>query len=411
MRKLLITICMAVLTALVFILLSGQFFSKNTPIPPAVTDLSEEEVEAVEQSADPVPAKFRGSVLYQKDDMTWTYDYTVFAEDDDLINSSGIVLYKDTLPVDTFRVIGTGRYFAEGGKLKFAIGVDTVNYDFNQLPPVMDPANELLPPGTVSHAYKNSFELSDSSFTCSFEFEANLPPSPPSWLKQFISTTIRNDLQAMFVDNKGADRIYKEHMNIPSHPRKIRGFDASSSSPEQIADHYFAEFKRLYCRQFDTTGPRYDYSFSVWPAWESKDKRFATYRFYTYYYTMGMHGFMEEYYLTFDNHNGRILGYDEIFAPEGKADALAKLEVALNRKKNQAHDIPAKFHPGISEEDLSSNAWMIVKEKIDSLYYPRPAVTQRGVVFSYQPYEMGGFYEGVIHILISPDQRFEARFR
>ncbi|WP_368408261.1 RsiV family protein [uncultured Duncaniella sp.] len=33
-------------------------------------------------------------------------------------------------------------------------------------------------------------------------------------------------------------------------------------------------------------------------------------------------------------------------------------------------------------------------------YYPRPALTNQGVVFSYQPYEKGSFAEGILHFVI-----------
>lgn len=84
--------------------------------------------------------------------------------------------------------------------------------------------------------------------------------------------------------------------------------------------HYAKEFERLYRKEFDETdkegrrrGPEYDYLFKMNPAWKSSDGKYVTYRFYTFNYTMGMHGLMNEYYLTFDNTTGRILGAEELF--------------------------------------------------------------------------------------------------
>ncbi|WP_354667204.1 RsiV family protein, partial [uncultured Duncaniella sp.] len=42
----------------------------------------------------------------------------------------------------------------------------------------------------------------------------------------------------------------------------------------------------------------------------------------------------------------------------------------------------------------------MLKEVYDGAYYPRPALTNQGVVFSYQPYEKGSFAEGILHFVI-----------
>ena len=101
---------------------------------------------------------------------------------------------------------------------------------------------------------------------------------------------MRNDIQAMYLDNKGADRILKEYYGIKSKPKKIGGINAASMTPKQIAKHFASEHERLYRKDFDSNednhGPKYDYMLEVALAWSSSDGRYVTYRFYSYYYTM-----------------------------------------------------------------------------------------------------------------------------
>lgn len=54
----------------------------------------------------------------------------------------------------------------------------------------------------------------------------------------------------------------------------------------------------------------------------------------------------------------------------------------------------------LEKDELESNASEILKEIYDGTYYPRPALTNQGVVFSYQPYEKGSFAEGILHFVI-----------
>lgn len=49
---------------------------------------------------------------------------------------------------------------------------------------------------------------------------------------------------------------------------------------------------------------------------------------------------------------------------------------------------------------LEANTSIIIKEGYNGSYYPRPAMTKSGIIFSYQPYEKGAFYEGILHFVI-----------
>lgn len=349
-----------------------------------------------------------GDTLYQYDGKTVIYDY--FGGDDEYISSlthSNIITYRDTIALDTCVVNGNGWYHAAGEILKFSIGVDTVYYNFKHLPKSVAPELELMPTVFKEHFYAHTFALSDSSWNCDFKFRVYLPDRIPAWTKQFIATMIHNDLQGLFMDNKGADKILKEYYGIKTRPKKINGIDASSKSPRQIAGHFAKEHERLYRKEYcasENMGPKYDYMFEMFPAWQSSDGKFITYRFYTYYYTMGMHGFMEEYYLTFNNVTGHLLGFDDLFRKRDFKQVVEMVSKEIT-KYNRNYGFDTMWSAWIKKDELSSNATSIIKEvRHDTLYYPRPALTNRGVVFSYQPYEIAAFSEGVRHFVIPYNQ-------
>lgn len=347
--------------------------------------------------------RYYGDTLYQYDDKTIIYEYE-FEWDDrqSSLSTSAIITYRDTIPIDTCRVIGNGTWIVNGDNLEFAIGVDTVSYPLRKLPKSVDPERELLSKDVVRHTYHHSFELTDSSRNCDFNFIAYLPKNYPKWIKQFIATVMRNDIQAIFLDNKGSERIINEYYGINKKPKRIRGIDAYSLTPEKIAKHFAKDFETHYRKDltveaYDGRGPKYDYMLTVAPAWKSKDGRLVTYRFYSYYYTSGMHGYMEEYYLTFDNESGNMLGWKDIFTDKGFKSAIGLLEQKLYGHRNTYTTCDGHYPAYLRDSELEANASEIIKERHDSIYYPRPALTKNGVVFSYQPYEMGAFSEGILH--------------
>ncbi|WP_288149546.1 RsiV family protein [Bacteroides acidifaciens] len=392
MRHLLTAISAAILLSVVFIMFANR---DGNPIDGLSTYMSDSITEA--------QSRYYGDTLFQYDGKTVIADY--FTEEDKEVSSLSsylLLTYADTVAVDTCRVIGNGAYVADGAIFKYAVGIDTIRYDMRYLPDSIKPILALLPSGTVEHRYTRSFELNDSSWRCDFKFLAYLPKGHPTWLNQFIATIMRNDIQGLYLDNKGADRILKEYYSIKATPRKIGGINASSMSPEQVAVHFSKEHERLYRKDFteEDFGPKYDYMMEVAPAWESKNGQYVTYRFYTYYYTMGAHGFMEEYYLTFDNENGRILGYNDIFGANDFKKVLDLLEQEITAQKKEFMNFDGIYPASLEKDELESNASEILKEVYDGAYYPRPALTNQGVVFSYQPYEKGSFAEGILHFVI-----------
>lgn len=325
------------------------------------------------------------------------------------IDQTMFITVRDSVPVDTCVIVDMHNgVFAKGETIYVMFGVDTMRFDARKLPKRINMMDRYATSKRWrKHKFTNSFAISDSSWNCDFYFQAYLPENVPVWTKKLIKTIINNDITALYLDNKGADRILKEYYDITPSPKQLRDIDASKATPEQIAAHYAKEHERLYRKDFDEVdeeghkmGPKYDYLFKMNPAWRSKDGKYVTYRFYTFYYTMGMHGFMEEYYLTFDNSTGCLLGAEDLLK-SGKFNSVIEiLERKINDYKHEYMSDEIHFTADLDSETLEANSSAIVKENIKGKLYPRPAMTEDGMVFTYQPYEMGAFTEGAIHFLI-----------
>lgn len=353
------------------------------------------------------PDPYHGDTLFQYDGKTVVHDYFSFNDNEiTSLSHSAVITYRDSVSIDTCMVNGDGLLFADGESLKFAIGVDTVYYNLKSLPNAVSPEKELLPPGVKEYAYNHPSSISDSSRNCDFAFRAYLPDNPPAWLKQFIAVIMRNDINGMYLDNNGADRILDEYYGIKKRPRKVAGLNAAVKSPEEIARYFSKVRERLYRNEFGDEddrypGPKHDYMMNVAPAWESSDKKYATYRFYIYYDMMGIHGFMEEYYISFNKDTGAILGFNDLFPKKDSDEIIRLLDRKLTeRKVAMGYRSDFGFSSGLRKEELASNTGAIIKERMNSLYYPRPAMTRNGVVFSYQPYEAAAFSDGVVHLLV-----------
>lgn len=65
---------------------------------------------------------------------------------------------------------------------------------------------------------------------------------------------------------------------------------------------------------------------------------------------MGAHGFMEEYYLTFNKENGYILVYEEIIGAKAFPDSIKLLEQKLTAKEAQYRD---------KDMSYTQQAWML----------------------------------------------------
>lgn len=348
--------------------------------------------------------KYYGDTLYQSGGKTYILEWGFEDADITSMENQAIITYQDTMPIDTCVFLGNVLLENQGVRLKAIVGIDTLYYSITHLPKKIYAERNLKHFGFKEHQFKHSFELSDSSWNCDFAFYAELPDAIPSYIFQIMSSIMSTDIQGLFYDDKGPGKLLKEYYGIKSTKPGVRNNSASLYEPEQIARHYAQELERLYRKEFDgeyERGPKYDYSFTMTPEWKSASGRYITYRIYTYYYAMGAHGFPEEYYLTFDNHTGHILDFRDIFKSDKTKEVTTQLDSIFKKSKiERGYSEDVDYKSGLEEEDLSSDNPSLLKEKSDSVYYPRPALTDKGIVFSYQPYEAGCFADGVLHLIL-----------
>lgn len=91
---------------------------------------------------------------------------------------------------------------------------------------------------------------------------------------------------------------------------------------------------------------------------------------------------------------------EEIIGAKAFPEAIRLLEQKLTAKEAQYRDLDEPYPAGMNAEQLEANTSEIIKEVYQGSYYPRPALTNEGLVFSYQPYEKGAFCEGILHFVI-----------
>lgn len=370
-------------------------------------------------SVEPVPepepeesgsVRYGGDTLWRDGDRSVLISFGDELAHDGVLSNDGTMLitYTDTTPTDTCIVGLYSSLWADGNLLKVTVGADTLIAQFARLPRILDAPGRIVPGGCKGHRFHKEFAANDSSWECEFDFRAYLPDPHPAWIRQFIATIMRNDIQALFLDNKGSERIIKDYYGITSRPRKVDGIDASRRTPEEIAAHFAKVHERLYRKEFASDGfpPKYDYMMEVTPVWLNSDSTLITYRFYTYTYTMGAHGYPEEYFLTFDSRTGRLLGWKDLMDEAGMADCVADITHRLTAYKGEffGRELDEPYPAYLDEEDISSNSTELLKERFDGRLYPRPALTRNGLLFSYQPYEAGCFAEGTLHFAVPYDR-------
>ncbi|MDE6267120.1 MAG: RsiV family protein [Muribaculaceae bacterium] len=353
---------------------------------------------------------YYGDTLFQYGNHTVCMKYGGAIPGDGVQSTDGTILITltDSIPTDTC-IIGTySNLRINGNHLLVNVGADTLRLDMRKLPKTIDPVKSLMVKGFKRCAYRYDFALSDSSFTCEFYFQAYLPRPVPLWTKQFIATILNADVTGLY-SNRRRDKTLSNYYGLLE-GKTIDGLDISGTTTENIAAYYARMDSRLYAKEYKNNdanpagmGPKYDYMLTITPVWVNADTTLITYRFHSFSYIMGAHGMPEEYFLTFNAVSGKLLGWNDLFSQEDFQKAIAEVGRQLNNYKESFMELEETYPVSLGEEDLYTNISSVLKEKFNDRYYPRPALTNNGIIFSYQPYEAGSFSEGILHYVIPYD--------
>lgn len=148
-----------------------------------------------------------------------------------------------------------------------------------------------------------------------------------------------------------------------------------------------------------------DFTFrtNVTPAWQWKSHgTLTTYLIEDEVYQGGAHGMCYTYYLTLAGAEERPAGLTDLFKEESLPAVFALVEKKLRQRPN----VPAEDswpQTASLPDDLSPDDYGVrtgQKELYRGKWYPRPALTGCGVVFTYFPYEKDCYAAGHIHILL-----------
>lgn len=379
---------------------SGLLRKKNMPVDAAA--VTGEEVG--EQDSDDLYL----DTLAQFGDTLLGFTLGVHMDDSyiEFLNPMLLITVKNNVPIDTCMLACPyDKFSVKDSTLLVWIDSDTLRFDAKRLP---DRINVLEAMAAKrhwrNHTLVDTFSISDSSWICGFYFQAYLPQKVPTWTKRFIKLIMENDIFNLDVEPSIGDYVLKDYYCHSHNNKRMVEINAESMTLEQIAAHYAKEHERLYREKFDRldedgsrVGPKCDYVFRMYPAWQSKDGKHVTYRFYTFINAGGVHGFMSEFYLTFEQSAGRLLGAKDFFKDGTFDSVIAIFEKKLNDYKHLYMSDDDHYVAALGTEELEGSSIDYTNEWVEDALYPRPAMTPQGVVFSYQPYEKGCFGEGILH--------------
>lgn len=318
------------------------------------------------------------------------YGDHVFAKDD-----TYLIRYVDDKPKDSMILVGPYmRLLGEGAICRIVVGVDTVNVNIiRPFGKTLDLRYRDALLGCKHYRLSRHYAFCDSARATDFQINIAMTDSTPLFIKDFISDMIRDDVAQYFDEHD-----WERHIDITPYVPMI---NMRNRTVEQMMQHYYYQFRKLYDKRFKPEsdsdecayGEWYSYQYYAYPVWQNSDSTLTTWKFYNFSYMGGAHGGEFEYFLTFDNQTGRILGAKDFFSKEDFKKAIGKLA-----KQIDAYHGGSGFEADLNSEcnvaeEKSSN----LNEVIDGKIYPRPAITNQGIVFSYQTYDKGSFFDGVLH--------------
>lgn len=408
MRHLLTTIIVVAIISAAFTRMAGKCSSGNTDYDYSDTletemPVTDEIDSSIKVSMDTVsenehteyqrlPLAESGNIKVYVDfcleDNDHKYGDDVYAKDETYLTR-----FVDNKPMESMILKGPYmRLLGDGGRCRIVVGVDTVNVNIKRpFGKVLDLRFRDALPGCRFYRLSRHYALNDSAWDTDFQINIAMRDNTTLFIKDFISNMIRDDVAGYFDELKNGEWIAPYIPMIRMRNRTV----------EQMMEHYYYQFRKFYDKKFKpepgseerACGEWYSYQCYAYPVWQNSDSTLTTWKFYNFSYMGGAHGGESEYFLTFDNETGRILGAMDFFSKANFRKAIERLAVQLDT-----------YHGTTGYEADLNSAYNItaaesttMNEVIDSKLYPRPAITKQGIVFSYQTYEKGSNADGVLH--------------
>lgn len=185
--------------------------------------------------------------------------------------------------------------------------------------------------------------------------------------------------------------------------------DWQTADLDKMLENKWRKVKAGYQRDAKESGPmNYSYRTTVTPAWRFKAAGgLTTYKVEDEIYMGGAHGMTYVYYLTLSTPGDSLLGLTDIFKAESLPAVFDLVGKKLAARPNAPVNDPtwpqvAEITPAPEPSDQMRRSGSL--EQFGGKWYPRPALTECGVVFSYQPYVKDCYAAGIIEVLLPYDE-------
>lgn len=244
-----------------------------------------------------------------------------------------------------------------------------------------------------------SFERNTQSFVTEdsiawYDFEVDFPTSSVAnaktirkWLVGKIAESNRNDVDLPF-----PTAVYNNYRKGPEGVWEYMGDLTNNQQITQFAaDVYFAIIESNYGDLEEELIPT---GLSRTLNMQAKicNKRFVTYQECTFDYSGGAHGYYTEKLLSFDHVNNQEIDNSYLFKPGYEEELMDMLVEEARNSPN--YEVPeSNIRAGVANLDDEGNP-------IGGYTFPRPGLSEEGVVFSFQPYEISCFADGTFHFVI-----------
>lgn len=263
-------------------------------------------------------------------------------------------------------IVGSGDWALPSAAPETAKLVDTVvarSHAEDTMPSLEDYVSPIIPqsakPVKSFYRYKKE-RLAEFSNGVRFSFSVDFPDSSVAYAKEIREWLCKKSIETLTLDEADQRKIINDNQL----ERYVSGLYFSSQKEEygnSEEDHPAAEF-------FELTLQSVKYS-----------SRYVTYQELTHEYGGGAHGYYTERFISYDFVHNQEIDYHYLFE-DGCEEQILKLLKDEARKDSHYHEWKPKLC--LSHFGLSS----------------------KGVVFSFQPYEISCFAAGTFHFVV-PYQR------
>lgn len=238
-------------------------------------------------------------------------------------------------------------------------------------------------PGYVRFYQKFVADYSQA-VSCSFRVDQPLKKIPnhnviENWLISVLELTISRYMG----ENIEMEAVKQNYIGIEDcikceAERYLNSVESEYTNPENVSLHF------LHIDMCESvTAPHY-----------------VTYRMCTSGYFGGAHGGYTESLISYDHINNQKIDWNYIFKPEYKEKVIdALVEVVMNDSKYLS------WTPEPDPQLLRTNLQRISDYAVKGI--PCPALAEKGVAFSYQPYEIQCFAAGTFHFVVPYEKLYQ----